>query len=156
MPCSRSTSTSAQSMAEPEGRRSASASLRTIGRNGAMTSHGPPRAFICAIDLIVFSHLRWDFVYQRPQHLVSRFSRAGRVLFVEEPIFEERTWVEREVRDGVEIVRPHLDAAIPHALREGTTRRLLRRSLAADAPAHPVVWFYTPMMLPFLDGLAPA
>lgn len=121
-----------------------------------MTSHGPPRAFICAIDLIVFSHLRWDFVYQRPQHLVSRFSRAGRVLFVEEPIFEERTWVEREVRDGVEIVRPHLDAAIPHALREGTTRRLLRRSLAADAPAHPVVWFYTPMMLPFLDGLAPA
>src|ERR1041385_21634 len=38
-------------------------------------------------DLICFSHLRWDFVYQRPQHLLSRFATDRRVFYVEEPIF---------------------------------------------------------------------
>ena len=34
-------------------------------------------------DLICFSHLRWNFVFQRPQHLMSRYARAHRVFFVE-------------------------------------------------------------------------
>ncbi len=43
-------------------------------------------------DLVCLSHLRWDFVYQRPQHLMSRFAKNGRVFFVEEPIFtDDRT-----------------------------------------------------------------
>ena len=37
--------------------------------------------------LIVHSHLRWDFVWQRPQQLLSRFGRNQSVLFVEEPVF---------------------------------------------------------------------
>src|SRR4051812_42179136 len=41
------------------------------------------------IDLICFSHLRWNFVFQRPQHLLSRFAKKQRVFFIEEPIFEE-------------------------------------------------------------------
>jgi len=40
-------------------------------------------------DLICLSHLRWDFVWQRPQHLMSRFARDRRVFFVEEPIWED-------------------------------------------------------------------
>lgn len=40
-------------------------------------------------DLLVFSHLRWNFVYQRPQHLISRISRHYKVLFIEEPIADE-------------------------------------------------------------------
>ncbi|HEX3129087.1 MAG TPA: hypothetical protein VH394_17270, partial [Thermoanaerobaculia bacterium] len=39
-------------------------------------------------DLVCLSHLRWDFVYQRPQHLMSRFARDRRVFFFEEPIWE--------------------------------------------------------------------
>src|SRR3954466_5231898 len=39
-------------------------------------------------DLICLSHLRWNFVFQRPQHLMSRFARARRVFFVEEPVFD--------------------------------------------------------------------
>ena len=38
-------------------------------------------------DLVCFSHLRWDFVYQRPQHLMSRFAKQFRVFFIEEPVF---------------------------------------------------------------------
>ena len=36
--------------------------------------------------LICFSHLRWNFVFQRPQHLMSRFAREMDVIFWEEPV----------------------------------------------------------------------
>src|SRR4051794_23655661 len=36
--------------------------------------------------LICFSHLRWDFVFQRPQHLMTRFAKGRRVVFWEEPV----------------------------------------------------------------------
>src|SRR3954467_3625783 len=38
--------------------------------------------------LVCFSHLRWDFVWQRPQHLLSRAAKHYRVLQIEEPLFE--------------------------------------------------------------------
>lgn len=38
-------------------------------------------------DVVCFSHLRWSFVFQRPQHLLSRCARERRVFFVEEPMF---------------------------------------------------------------------
>src|SRR6476620_4885274 len=68
-------------------------------------------------DLICFSHLRWEFVYQRPQHLMSRFarecgSREGRVFFWEEPYFESSKHSSLEVRtdpdSGVHVVKPLL------------------------------------------------
>ena len=45
-------------------------------------------------DLVCFSHLRWDFVYQRPQHLLSRAAQSRRVFFVEEPHYDAcaRLW----------------------------------------------------------------
>ena len=39
-------------------------------------------------DIVVFSHLRWDFVYQRPQHLLSRLALKSQVFFIEEPIYD--------------------------------------------------------------------
>ncbi|MCW2548800.1 MAG: UDP-galactopyranose mutase, partial [Mycobacterium sp.] len=39
--------------------------------------------------IVVFCHLRWDFVYQRPQQLMSRLAEHYRILFVEEPVFDE-------------------------------------------------------------------
>ena len=35
--------------------------------------------------IVAFSHLRWDFVYQRPQHLLSRLAASRPVFFIEEP-----------------------------------------------------------------------
>ena len=43
-------------------------------------------------QLVCFSHLRWNFVYQRPQHLLSRAADSFDVHFVEEP---ELTGAER-------------------------------------------------------------
>src|SRR5947209_5155059 len=54
-----------------------------------MTALSPlPEGLSPAYDVVCFSHLRWDFVFQRPQHLMSRFARARRVFFIEEPIFD--------------------------------------------------------------------
>src|SRR5262245_22226645 len=67
-------------------------------------------------DLICLSHLRWDFVYQRPQHLLSRAAKERRVFFVEEPIFgDSGPRLDINPRDsGVWVVVPHL----PHGLNE--------------------------------------
>src|SRR4051812_26624227 len=65
--------------------------------------------------LIVFCHLRWNFVYQRPQHLLSRLARNGRVVFVEEPMVGE---AEQRLEkfspvEGVEVWRPHVTGTAP-------------------------------------------
>lgn len=61
-------------------------------------------------EMIVFSHLRWSFVYQRPQHLISRLSRERKILFVEEPVpfeeGEENTWEVELISDNLHIFRP--------------------------------------------------
>src|SRR5947209_12200905 len=44
---------------------------------------------LSAPDLVCLSHLRWDFVYQRPQHLLSRCAQERRVFFIEEPVFHD-------------------------------------------------------------------
>jgi len=49
-------------------------------------------------DLVCFSHLRWDWVYQRPQHLLKRAALDRRVFYVEEPICDNGS-VRLEVRD---------------------------------------------------------
>src|SRR3954453_15385286 len=62
------------------------------------------------LDVICFSHLRWDFVYQRPQHLMSRFASVGRVFFVEEPLpTEGEEHIEiTETADGPLVCVPRL------------------------------------------------
>ena len=72
------------------------------------TPPSPPRILP---DLVCFSHLRWDFVYQRPQHLMSRFARERRVFFIEEPVFGSPAGGELRVdrrKEGVEVIVPVL------------------------------------------------
>jgi ribonuclease BN (tRNA processing enzyme) len=63
-------------------------------------------------DLVCLSHLRWDFVFQRPQHLLSRFAKERRVFFIEEPVFsdEEQNYLDISTREGgnLFVVVPHL------------------------------------------------
>src|SRR4051812_41055786 len=51
-------------------------------------SSAPPGNVPGDLDVLCFCHLRWDFVFQRPQPLLSRFSKENRVFFFEEPIFD--------------------------------------------------------------------
>src|SRR5215216_5867256 len=63
--------------------------------------------------MLVFCHLRWDFVWQRPQQLMSRFARDRRVFFIEEPIHPDGAGdlpddvkIDRHESDGVIVCRP--------------------------------------------------
>src|SRR3989344_5476610 len=59
--------------------------------------------------LIVFSHLRWDFVHQRPQHLLSRMAATHPVVYIEEPVHSEELahFEESSPAPGVVVLRPH-------------------------------------------------
>ena len=104
--------------------------------------------------LLCFSHLRWDFVFQRPQHLMSRFAREMTVIFWEEPIEigqRETSFLKvRQAEDfpNVRVVTPHLPEGLSDERREEALRRLLDAHVAScERPL--VTWYYTPMMLPF-------
>jgi UDP-galactopyranose mutase len=103
--------------------------------------------------LICFSHLRWDFVFQRPQHLMTRFARAKRVIFWEEPVASGDAGTSLDVKicekSGVTVVTPRLPDDLQGEARESTLKGLLDAFLAERRIAEPVVWYYTPMMLGF-------
>ncbi len=75
--------------------------------------------------LLCFSHLRWNFVFQRPQHLISRFAREMTVIYWEEPIeigAKETAFLKvREAEDfpNVRVVVPHLPQGMSDDAREG-------------------------------------
>ena len=101
--------------------------------------------------LLCFSHLRWNFVFQRPQHLMSRFARDYRVVFWEEPILDATGEPSLDVavcaKSGVTVAVPHLNPD-QRDLHEKQLRRLVDEFLASRSG--PLVrWYYTPMMLPF-------
>ena len=109
--------------------------------------------------LIVFSHLRWAFVFQRPQHLLSRLARYFRVVFVEEPAHTNGpAYLERTTPcTGIEVLRPHtpVEAGGFHDDQLVALRPMIAGYLADNPVDDYVVWFYTPMALPLLDELTP-
>jgi UDP-galactopyranose mutase len=108
--------------------------------------------------LIVFCHLRWDFVFQRPQHLMTRLAEHYQILFVEEPVFDEGQahLKKTAVAPNITVCQPHtaIHAAGFHDDQIPTLQTLLA-DLVPESE-QPVVWFYTPMALPLLQGLHPA
>ena len=103
--------------------------------------------------LICFSHLRWNFVFQRPQHLMSRFAQAGRVIFWEEPEAalpecEPALGVRTCAETGVVVVTPSLPETLSEERRQETLKNLLDTYLAGEKGPF-VRWYYTPLMLPF-------
>src|SRR5687767_9943510 len=99
-------------------------------------------------DLVCLSHLRWDFVYQRPQHLMSRCARARRVFYVEEPIPRETLRLDlRTNEQGVHIAVPHLPESVFGRREEedALVAALLSRLFAEHGIGAHALWYYTPM-----------
>ena len=109
-------------------------------------------------DLVCFSHLRWDFVYQRPQHLLTRCARDRRVFFIEEPIYGNGSMRldVREADGGVYVVVPQLpdglrsEIAINAVMKEMTRQLFFEHSIDEY-----VFWYYTPLALKFTDHFNP-
>ena len=117
-------------------------------------------------NLICFSHLRWDFVYQRPQHLLTRAAHHCRVWFIEEPI-----WVDpsqhgspahyapglemRSVNEQLTVIIPYLPQGISPDEARNLQRQMLDQLLAEQRIQNYGLWYYTPMALLFSDHLQP-
>ncbi|HEX9918836.1 MAG TPA: glycosyltransferase family 1 protein [Pyrinomonadaceae bacterium] len=109
-------------------------------------------------DLVCLSHLRWDFVYQRPQHLLSRCAKQRRVFFVEEPIFGQGPSrldvTQRE--DGVYVVVPYLPEGLSNEVAvEAIQQAMIDRLFAEHQIRDYVLWYYTPMALGWTRHLKP-
>ncbi|MES2268775.1 MAG: glycosyltransferase [Bacteroidota bacterium] len=104
-----------------------------------------PKTIIC------FSHLRWDFVFQRPQHIMTRLSKQFNVFYVEEPVLDSAgdAYYSFHERGGVNIVVPHLPNDI-HATQVNAELKALLNGLFTERSLTDYsFWYYTPMALEF-------
>lgn len=105
--------------------------------------------------IVVFSHLRWGFVWQRPQQFLSRFAKKHQVLFFEEPFFDRAEGSEPDLT--FHRVMPNVTVACPHMAPSWAGRREMPAKLreyaakAIDAMNEegafdrPLLWYYSPM-----------
>jgi glycosyltransferase involved in cell wall biosynthesis len=108
-------------------------------------------------DLLCFSHLRWEFVFQRPQHLMSRFARERQVFYFEEAV-RDAPQPRLEVRDtslGVRLAVPHLPPDYDEAQSEAALAQMVDELIQAEELQRFVTWYQTPMALPFSRHLSP-
>jgi protoporphyrinogen oxidase/glycosyltransferase involved in cell wall biosynthesis len=107
--------------------------------------------------ILVFSHLRWDFVFQRPQHLLSRLAENYKICFFEEPMYRPGPSALEcsNPLPNVTVCRPHTPVEMPgfHDDHLPYLKKMVRE-LERDGE-ETIVWFYTPMALPLLQELHP-
>jgi len=108
-------------------------------------------------DLVCWSHLRWDFVYQRPQHLLTRAAADRRVFFFEEPVFNGSMHLEVRERDaGVKVITPHLPSGLhSEVATRAVLKEMLHRFFTENRISEYVFWYYTPMALEFTRQFSP-
>ena len=111
------------------------------------------------MDLICLSHIKWNFVYQRPQHLLNRFAINNRVFVIEEPVYEAKS-------DYYEISQPNPNANLwviqlhvsKCSSKEKTNhvlKALLDSFIYSNDIKKYILWYYSPMALDFTDHLSP-
>jgi UDP-galactopyranose mutase len=108
-------------------------------------------------DLLCFSHLRGEFVFQRPQHLMSRFARERQVFYFEEAV-RDASSPRLELRDashGVRLAVPHLPPGSDDAESEAALTQMVDELIEAEELQRFVTWYQTPMALPFSRHLSP-
>src|SRR3984885_10452496 len=109
-------------------------------------------------DIICFCHLRWNFVYQRPQHLLSRFANKQRVFIIEEPIFDAVDTfnkVYHQSGTNLWIITPHLSNQIAPEQINSVQRKLLDLFIASMDIKKFILWYYSPMALLVRNHLSP-
>jgi glycosyltransferase involved in cell wall biosynthesis len=107
--------------------------------------------------LFCFSHLRWNFVYQRPQHLLSRAAKDYSVFFFEEPLRTESGFAEIKTSitpGGIHVLTPSIPAQCDGGAAIELQRRMLDAVAAETGSSRLIKWYYTPMALQFSGHLA--
>ncbi|MBP0613427.1 glycosyltransferase [Chryseobacterium sp. cx-311] len=99
-------------------------------------------------DMIVFCHLRWDFVYQRPQHLISRLAQDFRILVIEEPV---PTRLNGKGPFEIKEVHPNVHVCRPPVNSMNDIGAYLRKKLPKNN--YKVGWYYSPAFVSVLEHL---
>jgi UDP-galactopyranose mutase len=128
-----------------------------MSRVSVMQPSGDPAHDRALPDLLCLSHLRWNFVFQRPQHLLTRAARGQRVFYVEEPLVADgppRLDV-RTTPQGVHVVVPRLPHGLAGAAADDALRALLDGLRLRHDVRRFILWYYTPLALGFTRHLRP-
>ncbi len=110
--------------------------------------------------LVVFCLLRWNFVFQRPQHILTRLGSDRPVFFIEEPVVDHHNAPHFEFIDGaagVTICRPHTPVDAPGfcSAQYPNLHQLVRELVDTRVGCVYDFWFYTPMAFPLIQDLTP-
>lgn len=117
-----------------------------------------PKSASAVPDLVCLSHLRWNFVYQRPQHLLTRCAKQRRVFFIEEPMFSSAQEVKLDVskhESGVWVIVPHLPENLSESAIQTIQQQLIDELFAEAQIQNYIFWYYTPMAMAFTRHLKP-
>ena len=111
-------------------------------------------------SIVVFSHLRWNFVYQRPQHLLSRLAATRPVFFIEEPELDRTgpvRWERSSPQPNVVVLRPRTAIEAPGFNPEqlAALGPLITQLAAELKDTSLLAWLYTPLALPLAQALEP-
>ena len=109
-------------------------------------------------NLVCFSHLRWDFVFQRPQHLLTRMAKSMNIFYLEEPVtaaikFPHYAYSSRGSQ--ITIVTPQLPKGLNEADSLKMQKQLFTEFMADRVLTDFGFWYYTPMALDFSRGYQP-
>jgi UDP-galactopyranose mutase len=104
--------------------------------------------------------LRWDSVFQRPHHLLSRLARTHPVYLVEEPVAgdaETPSLVVKQVAPNITVCQPRVKTRWGYFASDAAPQyeRLVRRLMAQEGLSSYVFWYYTPLALHFTRSFAP-
>ncbi|ALI99534.1 glycosyltransferase family 1 protein [Rufibacter tibetensis] len=118
-------------------------------------------AYLSSVSAIIcLSHLRWDFVFQRPQHLLTRFAKHTRLFYFEEPYFADNAQPRLEMQERengrVTIVVAHLPNGLTPEESDAKQAELLNAFMADHDLEKTVFWYYTPMALEISRQFKPA
>lgn len=97
-------------------------------------------------DMIVFCHLRWQFVYQRPQHIISRMAETMKILLIEEPLYDASV----HNSGNLIIVNEMLHVLQPNVKDIGAIAGIIPSFVKNKNVA--VGWFYSASFCPLLES----
>jgi len=107
------------------------------------SDHDENEGFLPNAPMIVFCHLRWEFVTQRPQHLISRLAKNRTILFVEEPIghesHERGTASIQKVAENIQVLQPRTN----HEQLTEEIAPLVLDFMKNAGWDKPIIWFYS-------------
>jgi UDP-galactopyranose mutase len=107
-------------------------------------------------DVVCLSHLRWGWVWQRPQHLLSRCAKKRRVFYVEESLHDGTTRIEvQRTEHGVIVVTPHVPIGLTLQELDAVQQTLLDELFLQFEIDEYLLWVYAPMAAAWAEHLRP-